>query len=407
MDGNRDDEGPLRDEAKARLSGNTPVTARTPEALLHELQVHQIELEMQNEALRESQAALEASRDQYADLYEFAPVGYLTLSRTGQIEQANLTAAKLFGMERRGAVHRRFSLFVASEDRERWEVAFIRALRSAGETQSIELALGGDTSPRLQVRIDCAGTPGTDPASVRVVITDIHLLKQTQQRLELANSELANFGRSISHDLQGPIRSIDGFSHILLEDHGEQLDAPARMLLTRILASTHRMGQLIEGLRSLSGITRSRLSREMVDLSSLARAIAGDLAAGEPLRRVEFAIQDGICAHADAGMMTVLLHNLLGNAWKFTSMQATARIEFASGGETAGFRVGDNGVGFATADARHLFEPFCRLHTEREFPGVGIGLATVKCIVLRHEGRIWAEAEPGRGATFHFTLAAG
>jgi signal transduction histidine kinase len=224
--------------------------------------------------------------------------------------------------------------------------------------------------------------------------------------LTTANRELESFSYSVSHDLRAPLRAIDGFAQALREDEAEHLSSDGLQLLTRLQAAATRMGQLIDDLLQLSRVTRAELHREPVDLSALANAVSTELRQHEAERDVTFSIQPGLTARGDPRLLRVLMENLLGNAWKFTSKRSGALIEFfaqAPDGVTH-YAVRDNGVGFDMAYAGKLFSPFQRLHKATEFPGTGIGLATVQRIVHRHGGDIHAEATPGGGATFRFTL---
>jgi light-regulated signal transduction histidine kinase (bacteriophytochrome) len=227
--------------------------------------------------------------------------------------------------------------------------------------------------------------------------------------MKAVNKELEAFSYSISHDLRAPLRSIDGFSQALLEDCHDQLDATGQDYLRRIRAATQRMGHLIDDLLNLSRVTRSDINIETIDLSLFASNICTELQENEPERQVEFVIQTGLIAQGDARLLNVLLVNLLNNAWKFTSKHPTARIEFGlinSQSDIPIYFVRDDGAGFDMAYIGKLFAPFQRLHSLQEFPGNGIGLATVQRIVHRHGGRIWTEAGVDRGATFYFTLIA-
>lgn len=225
-------------------------------------------------------------------------------------------------------------------------------------------------------------------------------------QLEASNRELEAFAYSVSHDLRAPLRSIDGFSKALLEDYPDKLDETGRDYLERIRAGSRHMAGLIDEMLQLSRITRSEIRRESVDLSAKAVEIAAELRRRQPERRVEIMIEEGMTAEGDPQLLEVVLENLLGNAWKFTSRHETARIEFGSF-EKDGRRVyfvRDDGAGFDPAFAGKLFAPFQRLHSAREFEGTGVGLATVQRIVRRHGGDIWAEGAPEKGATFYFTL---
>jgi len=221
-----------------------------------------------------------------------------------------------------------------------------------------------------------------------------------------ANRELESFSYSVAHDLRTPLRAIDGFSQALAEDYGDRLDAEGRRYLARVRDSAQRMAELIDDLLTLSRVTRSELRRDRVDLSALAHTVLATLQRLDPERRVEIAIAPGLATDADPHLAAIALDNLLGNAWKFTAKRSDARIEL---GETicdgvAAYYVRDNGAGFDMAYRDKLFGVFQRLHSEAEFPGTGIGLATVARIAKRHRGRIWAEGAPGAGATFYFTL---
>jgi PAS domain S-box-containing protein len=232
------------------------------------------------------------------------------------------------------------------------------------------------------------------------------VVERTAQ-LEAANRELETFSYSVSHDLRAPLRSIDGFSQALLEDCGDCLDAPGQELLQRIRAATQRMAKLIDALLGLSRVTRAELQREPINLSAMAEAIAAELRRLEPARTVEVVIAPALRASGDARLMRVVLENVLGNAWKFSVEKPQARIEFGVQTEPDGtpvFFVRDNGAGFDMRYADKLFGAFQRLHRMSEFPGTGIGLATVQRIIHRHGGRVWAEGEVGQGATFFFTL---
>jgi len=224
--------------------------------------------------------------------------------------------------------------------------------------------------------------------------------------LQAANQELETFAYTVSHDLRAPLRGIDGWSAALVEDFGPQLNEEALHCLGRVRSEAQRMGQLIDDLLRLSRVTRAPLERDSVDLTEVARSVADNLREVHAGRRIEFAIQPGLTAYGDARLLEVALTNLLNNAAKFTGKQAEARIEVGRtehAGQSA-FFVRDNGAGFDMAYARSLFGPFQRLHRASEFPGTGIGLATVQRIIHRHGGRVWAEAQVDRGATFYFTL---
>lgn len=240
-------------------------------------------------------------------------------------------------------------------------------------------------------------------------VTQTELERMVAERtLELAraNQELEAFSYSVAHDLRAPLRSIDGFSQMLLEDYADKLDAEGKGYLQQVRGSAQQMGRLIDDLLMLSRVTRSELRHKRVDLTALARSVLARLQKNEPERRAELVVSDGLVADGDAGLLGIVLENLLGNAWKFTGRCPMARIEFGARHEQGRpvFFVRDNGAGFDMAYADKLFGVFQRLHSAAEFEGTGIGLATVQRIIQRHGGRVWVEGEVGRGATFFFTL---
>jgi light-regulated signal transduction histidine kinase (bacteriophytochrome) len=231
-------------------------------------------------------------------------------------------------------------------------------------------------------------------------------VEERTAQLAAANKELEAFSYSVSHDLRAPLRSIDGFSLALLEDYADRLDDEGKNHLQRIRAATQRMGMLIDDLLNLSRMTRAEIRKEIVNVSTLAHSIVASLREAQPERQVDFRIEDHVEASADPHLLRVVLENLLGNATKFTSKRASARVEFGKthqNGSSAYF-VRDNGAGFDPAYASRLFGAFQRLHGTAEFPGTGIGLATVQRIIHRHGGKIWAEGALEKGATFYFTL---
>jgi signal transduction histidine kinase len=231
-------------------------------------------------------------------------------------------------------------------------------------------------------------------------------LKQRTIELEASNKELEAFSYSVSHDLRAPLRSITGFSNVLLEDYNDELDKEGKSYLKKISDSGELMGQLMDDLLQLSRVTRGELNMEKLDLSDLARKVVSNLLQDEPDSKVKVSITPDMTVQGDKNLLNLVLQNLLGNAWKYSSKTAEPRIEMGTvehKGKQAYF-VRDNGVGFDMTYASKLFQPFQRLHKATEFAGTGIGLATVQRIIRRHGGEVWAEAKVGKGATFYFTL---
>jgi PAS domain S-box-containing protein len=247
-------------------------------------------------------------------------------------------------------------------------------------------------------------------AQVRQLTEELEqrVIERTAQ-LEATNKELETFAYSVSHDLRAPLRAIHGFSRMLADEYANVLDPHGQGLLRRVQEAAQRMGELIDDLLKLSRLTRSQMRISHVDLSALAHQVAEEISQQDPIRQVEWQIMDGLYASGDEGLLRVALENLIGNAWKFTGPNPNARIEVGSvlmEDGSAAYYVRDNGVGFDMAYANKLFGAFQRLHLPEEFPGSGIGLATVQRIIHRHGGHIWPEAVPGQGATFYFTIGA-
>ena len=241
---------------------------------------------------------------------------------------------------------------------------------------------------------------------VRLLNTNLErLVSERTAQLEATNKELEAFCYSVSHDLRAPLRSIRGFTEALLESYAARLDARGRDFLRRACDSSLHMDRLIEDLLKLSRVNRAELAVQLVDLSALAREIAEELRRSEPGRACEVRILPDLTAAGDGRLLRIVMENLLRNAWKFTARTPSPRIEFGRlPGRTPVFFVKDNGAGFDMANADKLFGVFQRLHSTTDFPGTGVGLATVRRVLNRHGGRIWAEAAENRGATFYFTL---
>ncbi len=242
----------------------------------------------------------------------------------------------------------------------------------------------------------------SEQAALELAETRAELVRE----LEHKNRELESFSYAVSHDLRAPLRRIDSFSRAILESQGRRLDDEGRKFLSRVREASQQMAQLIDDVLYLSRVTRSDLRDQDVDLSEVAELVVSRLKEGQPNRRMEVKIRPGVVVTGDGQLLKIALENLLQNAWKFTGNQAEPRIEFGvtqTSGEPTYF-IRDNGAGFEMTYAARLFGPFQRLHSQQEFPGNGIGLATVQRIIHRHGGKVWAEGLVGQGATFYFTL---
>jgi PAS domain S-box-containing protein len=391
--------------------------------LVHELEVHQIELEMQNEQLRQSRDDMEETLEKFTDLYDFAPVGYATIDRDGIIRAANLTGAGLLGIERSRLIGRHFSQFVAAESRPFFSDFLGKVFARPGK-ESCEVTLTTKGSLPLIVQIDAM--TANSGQECRIAIIDISGRRQLEGQLEIlhddiatraaelaaanielaaANIELEAFNYTVSHDLRKPLSIIHGYCQLVQELCRDQLDEQTKEFIREIYEGTKSMNRLITSLLRFSRVTRTEMRRETVDMSAMAKAVAAELQLLEPERRVSFRIAEGITGNGDAGLWRIALDNLIGNAWKYSVNREEAVIEFDMtevDGKPACF-VRDNGPGFDMAHADKLYVPFQRI-PGIDVEGHGIGLATVERIVKRHGGRIWAESEPGKGATFFFTM---
>jgi PAS domain S-box-containing protein len=366
-------------------------------------------------AAQEAQTALRESEARYRTLVEAAPTAILVRSQ-GRVIYGNPALRQLLGAPSADdAAIQRFADQVDAMCRAMDDtIATLPALRiqrHGGSFADVEVTVAPilwQGQPAMQViGRDVTQRKEAEKASRRLNAQLDKRVRERTAELEEANKELEAFAYSVSHDLRAPLRSIDGFSQILLEDCADSLDSAGHDSLHRIQAAARRMAALIDGLLDLSRVTRADIHpAEVVDLSELAASITHELRANEPLRRTSIHIPDGLVASGDPILLRAVLENLLSNAWKFTRPKPNAQVEIGAAqidGQTA-YYVRDNGVGFDMAYADRLFGAFQRLHKQTEFAGTGIGLATVQRIVRRHGGHVWAEAHVGEGATFWFTL---
>ena len=291
--------------------------------------------------------------------------------------------------------------------------ALLEGFGAAGEAQK-EVELGaGDERRSYEMSLSTLEDRGGRPTGRLLVLRDVTERKKVEEesvrqkaQLAQANAELEHFSYLIAHDLRAPLRSIDGFSRILVEDYGDVLDEEGVGHLDRVRAATGKMAQMIEDLLELAHLTRTSLRRERVDLGALAESAVAELRQGQPGRSLEFVAAEGLVVEGDPRLLRVALGNLLENAWKFTAKNEEARVEFGAEHENGAtvYFVRDNGVGFDAAYTDQLFGAFKRLHTSEEFEGTGIGLAAVARVIERHGGRVSANGAVGEGATFYFTL---
>ena len=383
-----------------------------------EKEIRQLNVDLE-ERIKERTAQLQESEEKFSKAFLNSPAAVSIASLPdGRYINVNDALAKLTGYNKEELLgHTSVELGLvdqASRDK------IIEATRKYGFARNVEIQIRTKSQQTAEVlasieQIEIGGKPcmlsvnyditenKRAEAKVRQLNRD---LEQRQVELEAANKELEAFSYSVSHDLRAPLRSIDGFSYAVLEDYGQFLPPQGRNYLERVRGAAQRMAELIDDLLNLSRITRASLQYKSFDLSGMVGDIARALQGSQPERKVGFSIAPDLLVEADPNLMRIALENLLGNAWKFTSKQEHAVIEFGiqNKEKRPAYFIHDNGAGFDMAYAGKLFGVFQRLHSMNDFPGTGVGLATVKRIVNIHGGEIWAESAEGKGATFYFTL---
>lgn len=374
---------------------------------------------------KRADAEIRAARARFAGILEIAADAIVSIDEARRITLFNKGAETVFGYRAAEVLGQPVEILIPQRYRARHREHVAEFAHSGDVTRRME-----QRNPVFGLRRD--GTEFPAEASISkleltgemvftVMLRDVTERKQAEAaiehlhqalarraaELEGVNRELESFSYSVSHDLRAPLRSIDGFSQVLLEDYADRLDEEGRDSLRRVRAASQRMAQLIDDILQLSRLSRAEMRREPLDLSAIAHAVADELRATAPEREAEFVIAEGVGAAADARLLRVVLENLLGNAWKYTARHPRARIEFGTergADDSMVYFVRDDGAGFDMAYAGKLFGAFQRLHREAEFPGTGVGLSSVQRIVHRHGGEVWAEGAVERGATFRFTL---
>jgi PAS domain S-box-containing protein len=381
--------------------------------LVHELQVHQVELEMQNEELQSGRIEIESSRARFSDLYDYSPIGYVTLDDNGIVLETNVTFARLLGRDKESILHEPFYSFVFSPDNDFFLEFFHHLIPFALKT-TVEIRMARGDNSIFHAQLETIGYRSSEKSKQQylLAILDITDRVEAQRRLRIqseelafANKELEAFGYSVSHDLRNPLNSIAACLSVLKKDL-ETMSTDSKEAIGHIMSTTLRMSQIITDLLALSGIARQELHRERTNISDLVRSFFTELRSSDPYREIDLVIAPDCIADADPGLVRILVENLVRNAWKYTSRTAGARIEFGmqSGIGQTTFFVKDNGVGFGMSEIDTIFKPFVRLRTEKEFRGSGIGLAIAKSIIDKHHGAIWAQAEVDKGASFYFRL---
>ncbi|MFX1465336.1 MAG: PAS domain S-box protein [Promethearchaeota archaeon] len=365
---------------------------------------------------------LRESEERYRGLYESSKDGIISVDMDGKIMECNQAFAEMLDYTKEELYQLTYWNLISENWHETQAKIFNEQVLKRGfsDEYEIEGIKKDNTVFPVSLRVWLIRDKEGEPTGMWSIVRDITERKQAEQEimklnedlqrraveLESLNKELEAFSYSVSHDLRAPLRSISGFSQALLEDYLEKIDADGQDYLQRVRAASIRMGELIDALLGLSRITRSEIRCEITNLSEIVKEFIEELQESEPERQVEISITPKLVADCDPRLLRAVLQNLISNAWKFTGKKPIAKIVFSAierDGETA-YYVRDNGAGFDKAYADKLFGAFQRLHSSEDFKGIGIGLATVKRIIHRHGGSVWAEGEVDKGATFYFTL---
>ncbi len=403
-----------------------PASREERERLAYELEVHETELKAQNEELRLMRDLLEESRDRYADLYDFAPAGYVTLNGSGIIQDINLTGAALFRTERARILGMPLTRYVAHDDIPRAR-EYLRQCWEKPEGASLEVVMNVPNRSGFEAQLISMMRKEAGEPVIRMTLLDITERKRAEKRareltqalerrsqeldganreLDLAQREMAALVYSVSHDLHVPIVQMEQLANALAEDYAGELPAEGHQVIELIRANARAANRLAGALLILSRVDKQSPHKHGVAMHALVKQVVGELQEQDPGRQVEIVLGDLPDAEGDPGLLKQLWVNLLSNAWKFTRKQDAARIEVGASekdGVTM-YYCRDNGAGFDMGESGRLFRAFQRLHHAEDFPGEGLGLAIVERIVHRHGGRIWANAQVDKGAAFYFTL---
>lgn len=376
--------------------------------IVQELQVHRVELEMQNRALRETQQELENSLRRYSDLYDHLPIGYLIVTPQGQITAVNPAAVDLLQFPRSEIVGKFFRKFLDAYDAGRF-AAHVEGCAETGRASSMELSLrlSDGTNPAVQLSSRLAPVPSEEGPQVHIAITDISKVKRTQRMLEEINREQEAFNYSISHDLRAPLVTISNYARIVLSDQGEKLDEEGRSMMHRIENAALRMEETLKHLLEYSSLAREEIVLQSININELVRDLLIEHRGIIQETKAEVCTDPSLPAvRGSRVILNQVLANLLTNALKYTQPGVTPQVEIG-GEETAGgvvIHVRDHGIGIDPKHHDRIFRIFERLHGYTRYPGSGVGLAIARRAVERMSGRIWVESQPGEGSCFFLEL---
>jgi len=415
-EGEQDPASRLRQRAEDALRGKPVDLAGLPiediQKLVHELQVHQIELTLQNEELRRIQLELETARDQFSSLYNFAPVGYCTLDRKGRILEVNQTLALLLGVKQEELLHKKLSDFVDREDQDAYYLHHQHTFEES-QRQVVDLQMMKHTGESIVVRLESV-LDQKDPTRIRVILSDISERKQAEkalahytQELERSNKALNDFSFIASHDLQEPLRKVKTFGGMLLANFGEALGDEGKSYLTRMMSAAARMESLLRGLLAYSRVTTQAVPFAEVNLNKIATEVLSDLETRLMETGGKVEVGELPTIQADPMQMRQLFQNLIANALKYHRPDVPPRVSITSRpveNRRIEIIVQDNGIGMDMQYANYIFEPFSRLSGKAEYDGSGMGLAICKKIIERHNGMVSVSSTLDQGSTFTITL---
>lgn len=415
MDKNQELRGIAEEKLREKKEG-THELPKDVDSLIHELQVHQIELEMQNEELRNSRVELEKLHEKYYDLYDFAPVGYFTLDLSNKITEANATGANLLGFPKENLIDRYFRWFVTNESKDAFLNSFKKAFEDM-EKQIVEIRLikkSGiifDTHIEMLPYYENKLSPYDSNVLLKLAVIDITEQKKSERELKRSNNELQQFAYVASHDLQEPLRTIASFTQLLARRYEGKLDKDADEYIDFIVDASVRMKQQIEDLLEFSRIMTRGGEFKKLNVKNVVEEEIGNLKTLIDENNAEITCDSLPDIYADHRQIARLFQNLIANSIKFRNPQTSPKIHIsAKKDENTNeyiFSVSDNGIGIEPQYKDKIFTIFQRLHTRDEYQGTGIGLAVAKKIIQRHGGRIWVESEFGKGSTFYFTIPLG